>query len=189
AQEVAVDTDATSAERQTSGVTVNYIQRDGGNTFKSYSFLTYSNEHLASDNLTDRVKTGPLGAPHVSHATCLTAISNVKTNWEVTPSFGGPIMKDKIWYYYSLRYQRAQNYAAGMFQNANAFDLTKWTYVPSKTQSLLTNGYWDDSQLRLTWQATPKNKFAATWDQQAKCECPRNVAPTLSTEAAQDYRF
>jgi hypothetical protein len=36
AQEVTVDTDATSAERQTSGVTVNYIQRDGGNTLKRH---------------------------------------------------------------------------------------------------------------------------------------------------------
>ena len=62
AQEVAVDTDATSAERQTSGVTVNYIQRDGGNTFKSYSFFTYSNENLTSSNLSDRVKSGPYGA-------------------------------------------------------------------------------------------------------------------------------
>ena len=62
AQEVAVDTDAASAERQTGGVAINYIQRDGGNTFKSYSFFTYSNENLVSDNLTDRIKTGPYGA-------------------------------------------------------------------------------------------------------------------------------
>ena len=192
AQEVAVDTDATSAERQTSGVTVNYIQRDGGNTFKSYSFFTFSNENLASSNLSSRVETGPYGAAGVSNAVGLTAISNVKTAWEVNPSFGGPIKKDKIWYYYALRYQRNQNYAAGMFQNANAFDLSKYTYVPTTTQSLLTNGYWDDSQLRLTWQANPKNKFAATWDQQAKCECPGAnlpVGPTRATESTVDYRF
>src|SRR5579864_7996417 len=51
AQEVAVDTDATSAERQTSGVTINYIQRDGGNTLKSYNFGTWSNHSLTSSNL------------------------------------------------------------------------------------------------------------------------------------------
>ena len=68
AQEVAVDTDATSAERQTSGVTVNYIQRDGGNTFKSYSFFTFSNENLTSSNLSNRVTTGPYGAVGVPNA-------------------------------------------------------------------------------------------------------------------------
>ena len=66
AQEVAVDTDAASAERQTGGVAINYIQRDGGNTFKSYSFFTYSNENLSSDNLSDRIKNGPYGAPGVT---------------------------------------------------------------------------------------------------------------------------
>ena len=136
AQEVAVDTDAASAERQTGGVAINYIQRDGGNTFKSYSFFTYSNENLSSSNLTSRIQSGPYGAPGVT-AVGLTSVNQIKSNWEVNPSFGGPIKKDKLWYYYALRYQRAQNYAAGMFQNANAFDLTKWTYVPTGDQGVV----------------------------------------------------
>ena len=173
AQEVAVDTDAASAERQTSGVTVNYIQRDGGNTFKSYSFFTYSNENLTSSNLSSRVTTGPYGAAGVPNATGLTSISNVKTNWEVNPSFGGPIKKDKLWYYYALRYQRAQNYAAGMFQNANAFDPASTPTCRRRRKALSRNGYWDDSQLRhdVAGQSA-KNKFAGTWDQQAHCQCP-----------------
>ena len=86
----------------------------------------------------------------------------------MNPSFGGPIKKDKIWYYYALRYQRAQNYAAGMFQNANAFDLSKFTYVPTTDAvAARRNGYWDDSQLRLTWQANPEEQVRGTWDQQA----------------------
>ena len=39
AQEVAVDTDAASAERQTGGVAINYIQRDGGNTLQELQLL------------------------------------------------------------------------------------------------------------------------------------------------------
>ena len=109
----------------------------------------------------------------------LAAISNVKENWEVNPSFGGPIKKDTLWYYYSLRYQRAQNYAAGMFQNANAFNLSKFTYVPTTTQALVTNGYWDDSQLRLTWQANPKNKFSGFYDDQPHCTCNYQSAGLL----------
>src|SRR5262245_55224737 len=150
AQEVAVDTDAAAAERQTGGVAINYIQRDGGNTFKSYSFFTYANENTSSSNLTSRVQTGPFGAPGVNNAPGLSSVNTVKSNWEVNPSFGGPIMKDRIWYYWSLRYQRAENYAAGMFQNANAFDPSKWTYVPTTTRALSRDGWWDDSQLRMT---------------------------------------
>src|SRR6476660_232159 len=83
AQEVAVDTDAASAERQTGGVAINYIQRDGGNTFKSYSFFTYSNENLASDNLSSRIQSGPYGAPGVTNAVGLTSVNAIKSNWEV----------------------------------------------------------------------------------------------------------
>ena len=173
AQEVAVDTDAASAERQTGGVAINYIQRDGGNTFKSYSFFTYSNENLVSSNLTDRIKTGNYGGlGNPANQPGLAEVNTVKSNWEVNPSFGGPIMKDKLWYYYALRYQRAQNYSAGMFENANAFDVNKWTYLPTTERALSRDGWWDDSQLRMTWQASPKNKFAGTWDQQALLPVP-----------------
>lgn len=193
ALEVAVDTSATSAERQTSGVIVNFIPRDGGNTLNSYSFFTYTNEHLTSSNLTSRVTSGPFGAPGVTSAPGLTSIANIKSNWEANPSLGGPIAKDKLWYYYSFRYQRAVNYAAGMFQNANAFDLTKYTYVPTTTPSLLTNGAWTDSQLRLAWQANPKHKFAGTWDQQVKCECPGGpmypINATRSMESSVEFRI
>ena len=189
AQEVAVDTDAASAERQTGGVAINYIQRDGGNTLKSYSFFTYSNENLASSNLSSRVETGPWGAPGVANAPGLTSANQIKSNWEVNPSFGGPIKKDKLWYYYSLRYQRAENYAAGMFQNANALNPASYTYVPTGTKALSRDGFWDDSQLRMTWQASAKNKFAGTWDQQSYCQCPDNISATVAPEAARDRRF
>src|SRR4029078_9102212 len=102
---------------------------------------------------------------------------------------GGPIMKDRLWYYYALRYQRAQTYSAGMFQNANAFNATKWTYVPTTEKALSRDGFWDDSQLRMTWQASAKNKFAGTWDQQSYCQCPNAISSTTSPEAAADRRF
>src|SRR4029078_7796331 len=103
AQEVAVDTDSASAERQTGGVAINYIQRDGGNTFKSYSFANYSNEHLASSNLTDRIKTGNFGGfGNPANQPGLASVNEIKSNWEVNPSFGGTIMKDKLWYYLEL---------------------------------------------------------------------------------------
>src|SRR5262245_22544615 len=142
AQEVAVDTSGASAERQTGGVAINFIQRDGGNTLKSYSFFTYANEHMAGDNLTDRLITGPYGAPGVNNAPGLPAVNAIKSNWEINPSFGGPIQKDKIWYYYSVRYQRAENYSAGMYQNLNAFDVNKWIYAPDNSRQALSRDGW-----------------------------------------------
>lgn len=46
-----------------------------------------------------------------------------------------------------------------------------------------------DLQLRVTWQATPKNKVAASWDEQTFCRCPHFVSATRSPEAGVDRRF
>ena len=180
AQEVAIDTSAASAERQTGGVSVNFIPRDGGNTIKGSVFGTFTNESLAANNFTDRVK-----------ALGLTAADSVKKNYDVNPGFGGPIVKDKLWYYYTARFNGAANYSAGMFPNLNAFNKNVWTYAPDTSQkpALSLNGSWWDSQLRATWQANPKNKFAGTWDQQYYCRCPNSISATTSAEAANDRRF
>jgi hypothetical protein len=195
AQEVAIDTSGAGAERQTGGVAINYIQRDGGNSFKSYSFFTFGNESLASSNLTDRITTGYFGAPGVV-TPGLTAVNSLKKTWEVNPGIGGPIKKDKLWFYYAARYQRAQDYAASMFNNVNAFtnpnsftNAKQWGYQAGTQQALGRDAFYSDSQLRLTWQASPKNKFAGTYDQQQYCQCPDNINAAVAPEAARDRRF
>jgi hypothetical protein len=62
-------------------------------------------------------------------------------------------------------------------------------YQPTTEKALSRDGFWDDSQLRMTWQASAKNKFAGTWDQQAYCQCPDNISATTAPEAARDRRF
>src|SRR5688572_6001276 len=155
AAEVTVDSGGASADLATGGVRVNFIPRDGGNTFRGNTFMTYSNEDLTSSNLTQRLKDKGL-----------LLVNNIKTNWDINPGFGGPIQQDKLWYYVTMRYQVAKNYSAGMFHNKNAFLPNVWTYEadPSKP-ALSLDGDWEDAQIRMTWQANAKNKFAGTWDQ------------------------
>src|SRR5262249_27274761 len=101
AQEVAIDTGSFAAERQTGGVAANYIQRAAGNTFKSDNFAPCANSSMAGSNLTSRVQAGAYSNnPNVTNAPGLLAVNTIKSNWEVNPSFGGPIKKDQIWYYY-----------------------------------------------------------------------------------------
>ncbi len=194
AQEVAIDTSGASAERQTGGVSINFIPRDGGNTIRGSLFATGAYEGQQSNNFTQSVKDQGLTAPN-----------NYKLNWDINPGVGGPILKDKLWYYYTYRNNGAQNYQAGMFYNQNEFlpsfpyVPSSWTYVPadgtngaSRRRALVTHGYWWDSQVRLTWQANPKNKFAGTWDQQYRCTCPTVNTPgallVISPEAGLDTR-
>jgi hypothetical protein len=180
AAEVTIDTNAASAELATGGVRINFIPRDGGNSVSGSLFFNYAHEDfLQADNYTQRLQ--DLG---------LTAPGRIKKNWDFAAGVGGPVVRDRLWYYATARYNGAQNYAAGMFHNRNAWDPAKWTYEPDPSRpALSTNGDWKDARLRMTWQAHPKHKLAGEWNQQSYCRCPNGISATVAPEAARDRRF
>lgn len=180
AAEMTIDTSAASAELATGGPRINFIPRDGGNTVHGSLFATAGDEDfLVANNLTQRLKDRGL----------LTA-NSLRRNWDINPSFGGPIKRDRLWYYLAGRHNGASNYAGGMFVNRNAFNPNAWTYdADTSRPAIASAGTWWDAQVRLTWQANNKNKFAFTTDYQVNCRCPNQVNATTSPEAGVDFRF
>ncbi len=180
AAEVTIDTNAASAELATGGVRINFVPRDGGNTSSGSVFFNMAHEDfLASNNFTDRLRDAGLSAP-----------GQIKKNWDFAPNMGGPLVRDRLWYFGTARYQIAQQYAAGMLENKNAFDPTKWTYEPDTTKPALSaNGDWQQAKMRMTWQANAKNKISGEWEQQAYCRCPNGVSAVVAPEAGRDRRF
>ena len=180
AQEMTIDTGSASAELAQGGPRINFIPRDGGNTLKGSVFGTLGDDDfLLADNLTQRLKDRGL----------LTA-NTLRRNWDVNPGFGGPVRRDTLWYYASGRHTGASTYAGGMFVNKNAYNPTAWTYEADPSQRALAfDRTWWDAQVRMTWQANAKNKFAGSWDQQVSCQCPNGVSATTAPEAAADFRF
>ena len=74
---------------------------------------------------------------------------------------GGPIAPDRIWFWSTFR-QNMLDQGNGMYFNLNTGDPTKWTYEPS-APSLDDTRLWQFTT-RVTWQASEKNKFTATYD-------------------------
>src|SRR5581483_6885796 len=160
-QEVVVDTGAVSAEYYTGGVRINFIPRDGGNTFSGSSLIAFANKSLAGSNYTPELKAAGLPAPNT-----------VKELLDINPSVGGPIKRDKVWFYAAARYNRAFNYAT-VFFNKNAGDPTKWTYEPDTSRErAATENEIKNGSARVTWQATPRNKLAVFYDTSRVCDCP-----------------
>src|SRR3954471_306487 len=153
--EVSFDTAGASADGATGGTRVNYIPRDGGNTFRATFFGSYSNSGLQGGNFTQRVK--DLG---------LTTVNSNKRNWDYNPGAGGPILKDKLWYFVTGRSQVSDFFVGGQSFNQNAGNPNAWNYVADPNQQAFQTGTWWDAQARLTWQANSKNKFAAVYDRQ-----------------------
>src|SRR4029077_8372387 len=101
ASEVTIDTSGLSAEQSQGVVRINYIPRDGGNRFSGTTFVSFTNNSLQGNNLTDDLKARGLPTPN-----------SIKVNYDINPGFGGPIQKDRIWFYFTGRVNRADNYAA-----------------------------------------------------------------------------
>ena len=72
-----------------------------------------------------------------------------------------------MWFFASTRFQGNKNYVGGMYENANAYDPTKWLYVPDFSRQA-TYATTDKSvNARITVQATGKDKLNFYW-QEAK---------------------
>ena len=177
ASEVTVDHTAVSAELSTGGVRINFIPRDGGNRFSNSTFFTFTNGSLASNNFTDALKRAGLGAPN-----------EVKRNWDLNASAGGPIRRDAIWFWFSSRYNGVENWAP-IFENKNAYKPTEYLYVPDTSRRGLLSGRSYNSSLRMTWQASPRHKIAGTYKADKWCDCPNAITAVVAPEAARDFRF
>ena len=177
AQEVTIDHTAVSAELPTGGVRINFIPRDGGNTWANTAFFTFSNTNFQGNNFTQRLKDLGLGTTN-----------KVKQNWDLNESFGGPLRRDRLWFWFSTRYNDVANYVA-VFENRHAFDPSQWLYEPDTSRRGINAGYSFNNSLRVTWQPTPRNKIAGTYKVDKWCQCPNFISATRAPEAASDRRF
>ena len=105
-QEVSLEVGSTSAESPNGGLRTNIIPRDGGNTFKGFFFGSFTDNKLQAGNLDDSLK-----------ALGLVSVPQVTRIYDIDPAFGGPLMKDKVWFYGSYRKQNSQQTVADRYFN------------------------------------------------------------------------
>src|SRR5688572_12197771 len=138
--EVSYQTSGIGAELSSGGVRLNMIPREGGNRF-SGDFKAVSRPGAwQSSNLTDRHKKSGLTAGN--------AIDRII---DYTASIGGPIKKDNLWFFTSARYFSVNNFIANTFMDDGSQGID---------DQFIRNG-----MLRLTWQASPRNKISAYFDE------------------------
>ena len=156
AQEISYDTGAQSAEVAQGGLRVNMIPREGGNQFSGIFFIQGANGPLASDNRSDAVKAfipEPLGLAHT---------------YELNPSFGGPIKRDKLWFYFTYKLQDTKSY----------------TTLPDRSQGFTQSWPNYSYVTRVTWQATSRDKFRFYLDKQMNGQRYEGLGATTTLEAS-----
>ncbi len=177
-QEVAVDTGAVNAELGQGGIRINLIPKDGGNTFSGTLVTSYANSAMQGSNYTQDLKDRGLNAP-----------GTLEKNWSFNPGLGGPIKRDKLWFYSSYANNGAANRVAGMFYNKNANNPDVWTYEADLSRPAVLRTTWGNAQGRITWQANAKNKIGVMYDRNFQCQCLGSVTATTAPEAGQDRRY
>ncbi len=171
-QEITIDTGSNNAEMHAGGVRTNYTLREGGNSFNGVVFGAYAPGKLQGDNLTDDLKARGLGTPN-----------SIKANWDINPAFGGPILRDRIWFFAATRYNVNEDYVAGLFWNKNVNNPNAWTYDPDTSRRVWNEQRQPDVQVRVSWQATPRNKLGFTGYDTKYCFCPTDASLTRAWES------
>ena len=177
-QEFVVDYAGGGAEMPTGGVRVNVIPRDGGNTFQGTVFINgMGGDWMQGSNYSDELRQRGLATPN-----------DIVKLWDINPGAGGPILRDKLWWYAAYRRNGEHIYAGG-FYNVNAGVADSWTYVADSSRR--TYNWHEQKSLngRLTWQINPVHKVSFFYDRQARCVCPNTLASTTSMEAGSDLQY
>ena len=167
--EYAIEVSGKSAEAETGGIRINMIPREGSNTFKGTFFANYSNPSLQSDNVSDDLR-----------ARGLPVANTLKRMWSLNPTFGGPILRNRLWFFSTYTHTVSDNYVGGLFYNAN---LASWTYTPDTNRQGYLDLTADDAATRLTWQASQRNKVSVYYDYNDNCNCHFLVSPNVAPEA------
>ena len=158
-QEVSFTTSGGLGEAEVGGPTMNIVPKTGGNAVRGTLYFAGVNRGMVGSNYTPELKAAGLRAP-----------GEILKLWDLNGGIGGPVVKDRVWYFASSRREGSWQSVPGMYRNANAGDPTKFTYVPDLTRQAVTAGDWTTLGLRLTLQATPRNRFNAFWDEQVPCQ-------------------
>jgi hypothetical protein len=86
-------------------------------------------------------------------------------------------MLHRLWFFGSARHWGTDNFVAGDYYNQ--IDYTKtpqsFAYVPDLSRQAVDNLTQTAETLRLTWQATPRNKFATYLHNENRCSCHDSI--------------
>jgi hypothetical protein len=171
AQEVSMELGGGSAEAKFGGVQVNAIPKTGSNTVSGDLFGTYTNNNLQNTNLSDAVAARGLTA---------STINRLDKIWDVNGGLGGPILRDKLWFYTSHRSWGSGTYVAGLYANKTP---TALTYTPNLDEPALNDYSGQHHTLRTTWQPALKHRINLSYDFQRRYDLHRDITPLRSPEA------
>jgi len=145
-EEMTVETGGASAESAAAGIVMNNIPKEGGNAFSVAFSGLFTKDTFQGDNLTDQLRSRGLNT-----------VNKVLNLYDAAATLGGPIQKDRLWFFTAHRKWGNRNQLANLF-----FNKTQGTpfYTPDLARAADRDESYRAHALRLTWQAAQKHKMS-----------------------------
>src|SRR5258705_5071650 len=186
-QEISYVTGADSAEMGQGGIRVNMVPKDGGNSFHGVAFGNYAGSSFASDNCgvtgigSPCKRTELYGDLAFNPANKLNTVSNLRKIWDFNPSIGGPIKKDKVWFYATYRYWGVNKTVVDSYFDQ---DPSPFKYTPDFSKPGVDDGHIRSIAGRVTAQLSSKDKVSYYHDEQNKVRGHWGIAGNVPPEAS-----
>ena len=158
ADEMQVLVSGAQGEAENGGPQVNLIPKAGGNEFTGTAFYSGAGSWSTGNNLDDKLRSYGLTAP-----------AGVIASWDASVAGGGPIKRDKLWFFANLRDYSTLSPVPGLFANLNAGDPTKWLYAQDPNLEVRSADSRAIYSIRITGQLTPRNHVSVSHEHQRRC--------------------
>src|SRR5947207_1580645 len=169
-QELSYEFGAISAEVAGGGVRVNIIPKDGGNRFTGSGFFNFANDKMQGANVDDALRLQGIS----------TADSILKI-YDLSGAVGGPLKKDRLWFWTAHRYWGYQQIRTNTFYESNQ---STFVFTPDLTRPGTETQRNVSDDIRLTWQMSPKNKLSGYFSVAPRYTNHWTLASTLQPDAS-----
>lgn len=164
-EEYNMQTASGSAESDVSGVYMNMVTKSGGNRFTSDHNFFFMNDALQGTNIDDDLRTR-LGLASGQQSGAAGNPIDISYDWSST--LGGPILRDKAWFFGAIRWWRLDQFQIGALNGDGS-------------QAI------DDNRIRnfvgkVSWQATPAIRTSFLFNKNINDRFHRRDAPYLFVE-------
>ena len=134
-------------EAETGGPSINLVPKSGGNQFRGSAFFSTSGDWGASNNLNDDLR-----------ALGITQPPTLRKNWDVNGSIGGPIKRDRLWFFSNVRNWGNASVVDGIFGNRYAGNAARWDYAQDPSIEARSAETRKIFASRVTAQLSPRNR-------------------------------
>lgn len=159
-EEIEVTTSGISAENSRGGLIINQVFKSGGNQFHGSASTFYEGDNLQSDNLDDALRKRGVttnGAP-------------LDSLYDFNAQLGGPIIKDRIWFFNAVRNYRITPFVLNCF-------------LPDGSQCT-NESTLQNYDLKLSGQANPNNRMSFLYAWGRKYLPNRDISQFIKPEAS-----